>query len=94
MEGSLETCAAGCISCCLPEHIPSFGDGVQLCLLKCKFSLCAAVETAAATAAGTLRLGCSEEGEACRGERSMRYKQDLFFTMQWLSDRQHVAPGA
>lgn len=24
LEGSLETCAAGCVSCCLPEHIPSF----------------------------------------------------------------------
>lgn len=50
LEGSLETCAAGCVSCCSPEHIPSFGDGEQLCLLKCKFPLGAAAVAAAVAA--------------------------------------------
>ena len=63
----METCAAGCVSCCLPEHIPSFGDGEQLCLLKCKFPLGAAAAAAAAAeaaaAAGGLRLGCSGDGK-------------------------------
>lgn len=83
----METCAAGCVSCCSPEHIPSFGDGEQLCLLKCKFPLGAAAAAAAATAAGKPRLGCSgEEGEAGGGERCTRYRQDLSSTMQrlWL----------
>lgn len=53
----METCAAGCVSCCSPEHIPSFGDGEQLCLLKCKFPLGAAAAAAAATAAGRAQTG-------------------------------------
>lgn len=40
--------AAGCVSCCLPEHIPSLGDGGQLYLLKCKFLFGAVVAAAAA----------------------------------------------
>lgn len=93
----METCAAGCVSCCSPEHIPSFGDGEQLCLLKCKFPLGAVAAAAASAAvvaeAGELRLGCSrgKDGEAGGGERCRRYRQDLSFTMQQLPDRQHVA---
>lgn len=61
-EGSLETCAAGCISCCLPEHIPSFRDGEQLCLLKCKFPLDAVMVAAEAEPSLGYSDGKDEEG--------------------------------
>lgn len=68
----METSAAGCISCCSPEHIPSFGDGEQLCLLKCKFPLGAAAVAAAVAAAGEPRLGCRGRKGKLVGVRGVR----------------------
>lgn len=71
---------------CLNAY-PSFGDGEQLCLLKCKFPLTAALVVAAAADWDE----AEKKGEVGGGERCMCYRQDLSFTMQRLADRQHVA---